>query len=139
MGHKVSPVGMRIGVNKNWNSRWYANDQEYSLFLNQDIKAREYLESSLKDALLSHVEIERVKTDKGYKITVMLFVARPGVVIGQEGKNVEVIKSKLPTTWLSQAIHTRLSSIRRLAGLRKCSSRQRMDGAIFLSNGQGPC
>ena len=95
MGHKVSPVGMRMGVNKNWNSRWYANDQEYSLFLNQDSKAREYLESSLKDALLSHVEIERVKTDKGYKLTVMLFVARPGVVIGQEGKNVEVIKSKL--------------------------------------------
>ena len=95
MGHKVSPVGMRIGVNKNWNSRWYANDQEYSLFLNQDIKAREYLESSLKDALLSHVEIERVKTDKGYKLTIMLIVARPGVVIGQEGKNVEVIKSKL--------------------------------------------
>ena len=94
MGHKVSPVGMRIGVNKNWNSRWYANDQEYSLFLNQDIKARKYLEKSLKDALLSHVEIERVKTETN-KVTVMLFVARPGVVIGQEGKNVEIIKAKL--------------------------------------------
>ena len=95
MGHKVNPVGMRIGVNKPWNSRWYANDQEYHVFLNQDIKARKYLEGSLKDALLSHVEIERIKTDKGYKVTAMLFAARPGVVIGQEGKNVEVIKNEL--------------------------------------------
>ncbi|MCQ2776384.1 MAG: 30S ribosomal protein S3 [Bacilli bacterium] len=95
MGHKVNPVGMRIGVNKPWNSRWYANDQEYSLFLNQDIKARKLLEKDLKEALLSHIEIERVKTDKGYKVTVMLFAVRPGVVIGQEGKNVDVIKNKL--------------------------------------------
>lgn len=95
MGHKVNPVGLRIGVNKNWNSRWFANDKEYHVFLNQDIAARKYLEGSLKDALLSHVEIERIKTDKGYKVTAMLFAARPGVVIGQEGKNVEVIKNKL--------------------------------------------
>ena len=95
MGHKVSPVGMRIGVNKNWNSRWYANDNEYHVFLNQDIKARKYLEGALKDALLSHIEIERVKTDKGYKVTVMLFSARPGVIIGQKGEKVDLLKSKL--------------------------------------------
>lgn len=95
MGHKVNPVGMRIGVNKNWNSRWYANDNEYHVFLNQDIKARKYLEGALKEALLSHVEIERVKTDKGYKVTVMLFSARPGVIIGQKGENVDVLKGQL--------------------------------------------
>ena len=95
MGHKVNPVGMRIGVNKNWNSRWYANDNEYHVFLNQDIKARKYLEADLKEALLSHIEIERVKTDKGYKVTVMLFSARPGVIIGQKGENVDLIKGKL--------------------------------------------
>ena len=95
MGQKVNPVGLRIGINKNWNSRWYANDQEYHVFLNEDIKVRNYLEKKLKDALLSHVEIERVKTDKGYTVNVMVFVARPGVVIGQDGKNVDELKSEL--------------------------------------------
>ena len=95
MGQKVNPVGLRIGVNKNWNSRWYANDNEFHVFLNEDIKVRNYLEKKLKDALLSHVEIERVKTDKGYTVNVMVFVARPGVVIGQDGKNVDELKSEL--------------------------------------------
>ena len=95
MGQKVNPVGLRIGINKNWNSRWYANDQEYHVFLNEDIKVRNYLEKKLKEALLSHVEIERIKTDKGYNVIVMVFVARPGVVIGQDGKNVNELKDEL--------------------------------------------
>ena len=95
MGQKVNPVGLRIGINKNWNSRWYANDQEYHVFLNEDIKVRNYLEKKLKEALLSHVEIERIKTDKGYNVIVMVFVARPGVVIGQDGKNVNELKDDL--------------------------------------------
>ena len=50
MGQKVNPVGLRIGVNKNWNSRWYANDQEFHVFLNEDVKVREFLEKKLKEA-----------------------------------------------------------------------------------------
>ena len=95
MGQKVNPVGLRIGVNKNWNSRWYANDQEFHVFLNEDVKVREFLEKKLKEALLSHVEIERIKTDKGYTVVVMVFVARPGVVIGQDGKNINELKEQL--------------------------------------------
>ena len=95
MGQKVNPVGLRIGVNKNWNSRWYANDNEYHVFLNEDIKVRNYLEKKLKEALLSHVEIERIKTDKGYNVIIMVFVARPGVVIGQDGKNINELKDEL--------------------------------------------
>ena len=95
MGQKVNPVGLRIGVNKNWNSRWYANDQEFHVFLNEDVKIREFLAKKLKDALLSHIEIERVKTDKGYNVVVMVFVARPGVVIGQDGKNINELKEQL--------------------------------------------
>jgi small subunit ribosomal protein S3 len=95
MGQKVNPVGLRIGVNKNWNSRWYANDQEYHVFLNEDVKVRNYLEKKLKEALLSHVEIERIKTDKGYSVIIMVFVARPGVVIGQDGKNINELKDEL--------------------------------------------
>ena len=95
MGQKVNPVGMRVGVNRNWTSRWYANDQQYHVFLNEDIKIREYLVSELKDAMLSHVEIERQTTDKGNNVIVMVFVARPGVVIGQEGANINRIKTNL--------------------------------------------
>lgn len=62
MGQKVNPVGMRIGLNKNWNSRWFANDKEFSTYLIEDNKIRNYLEKTIsKDALLSHVEIERKK------------------------------------------------------------------------------
>ena len=95
MGHKVNPVGMRVGVNREWNSRWYATDKEFPVYLNEDIKIRKYLEDSLKEALLSHVEIERTKSDKGNTLVVKLFVARPGVVIGTDGKNILVVKEAL--------------------------------------------
>ena len=95
MGQKVNPVGMRVGINKDWNSRWYADDKEYAAFLNEDIKIRKYLEGSLKEALLSHVEIERTKTDKGNSLVVKVFVARPGVVIGTDGKNILAVKEAL--------------------------------------------
>ena len=87
MGQKVNPVGMRIGVNRDWNSRWYANDKDYHVFLNEDIKIRSYLKEALKDALLRHVEIERVKTNDSTTVVVRPFVVRVGVVIGQNGDN----------------------------------------------------
>ena len=95
MGQKVNPVGMRVGINKDWNSRWYADDKDYPVYLNEDIKIRKYLEKELKEALLSHVEIERTKTDKGNNTVVRVFVARPGVVIGQDGKNILALKEAL--------------------------------------------
>ena len=95
MGQKVNPVGMRVGINKDWNSRWYADDKEYPVYLNEDIKIRKYLVKELKEALLSHVEIERTKTDKGNNTVARVFVARPGVVIGQDGKNILALKEAL--------------------------------------------
>ena len=95
MGQKVSPIGMRIGINKPWNSRWFANDQEFAKYLHEDIKVRKYLKKELKDAMLSHVEIERRKADKGANVVVKAFVARPGVVIGQEGANINRINAEL--------------------------------------------
>jgi small subunit ribosomal protein S3 len=95
MGQKVSPVGMRVGINRDWHSRWFASNQEYAKFLHEDIRVRAYLEKELKEALLSHVEIERHKTDKGHDVTVQVFVARPGVVIGQEGANINRIKKEV--------------------------------------------
>lgn len=95
MGQKVNPVGLRIGIYRNWNSRWFAEKKDYATFLNEDRKIREYLDKTLKDALLSHTEIERVKTDKGTNVTVIIYVARPGVVIGQDGARINQIKKEL--------------------------------------------
>ena len=95
MGQKVSPVGMRVGINKDWNSRWFADDKQFHVFLNEDIKVRKYLEKNLKEAMLSHVVIERTKGESDVKVTVSIHVARPGVVIGQDGKNINTIKEDL--------------------------------------------
>jgi small subunit ribosomal protein S3 len=95
MGQKVSPIGMRVGVNRGWHSRWYANDKDFSKFLNEDIKVRKYLEGVLGDAMLSHVEIERAKIEKGYRVVIAIHVARPGVVIGTDGAKINEIKNEL--------------------------------------------
>ena len=91
MGQKVNPVGLRVGVNRDWDSKWYASDKEFATFLHEDIKVREYLEKEVKDAALSTVEILRVKD----KVEVNLNVARPGVVVGQDGKRVEEISKQV--------------------------------------------
>ena len=88
MGQKVNPNGMRVGINRAWNSNWFANKQDFATFLHEDIKIRKYLTAELKKALLSHVDIERVRTEKGNLVTVTVFVALPGVVIGQDGAKV---------------------------------------------------
>ena len=90
MGQKVSPVGLRLGINRDFESKWYA-DKEFGTFLIEDIKIREYLESKLKDAALSKVDIERTKT----AITLNIHVARPGVVLGQDGAKLEALKKEL--------------------------------------------
>ena len=91
MGQKVSPVSMRLGVNRDFQANWYADKKDFAKFLNEDIKNREYLETQLKEAALSKVEIQRGKNS----VKLNLHVAQPGVVLGQEGANLEVIKKGL--------------------------------------------
>ncbi len=98
MGQKVNPIGMRVGLNKNWNSRWFANDKDFSTFLLEDNKIRNYLEKHLpKEAYLSHVEIERKKKENGQLIRVFIFVGRAGVILGKENpaKNILALKKEL--------------------------------------------
>ena len=95
MGQKVNPNGMRVGINRAWNSNWFANKQDFATFLHEDIKIRKYLTAELKKALLSHLDIERVRTEKGNLVTVTVFVALPGVVIGQDGAKVNEVKKQL--------------------------------------------
>lgn len=90
MGQKVSPVGFRIGVIRDWESRWYA-DKEYANLLHEDIKIRKFLFKELKDAAVARIEIERVKN----RVEIIIKTARPGVVIGPDGENAENLKKKL--------------------------------------------
>ena len=104
MGQKVNPVGMRIGVNREWNSRWFADDKDFHVYLNEDIKIRNYLKKSVKDAGLSHVDIERRKSDKGTNVVISVFVARPGVIIGQDGKRILEVKDALAKLLNNKAV-----------------------------------
>ena len=91
MGQKVNPNGFRLGVNKDWKSKWYANKKDFADTLIKDIKIRDYIKKNLKNAAVANVIIER--TSK--RITVKLYTARPGMIIGQGGKDIEKLKQNI--------------------------------------------
>lgn len=93
MGQKIHPTGFRLAVSRNWASRWYANDRDFAGMLAEDIKVREYLRTRLKNAAVSRVLIERPA--KNARITI--YSARPGVVIGKKGEDIENLKRELAT------------------------------------------
>ncbi|RBW67761.1 30S ribosomal protein S3 [Bacillus taeanensis] len=90
MGQKVNPVGLRIGVIRDWESKWYA-DKDYADLLHEDIKIREYVEKRLKDAAVSAVEIERAAN----RVNITIKTAKPGMVIGKGGSEVEALRKAL--------------------------------------------
>jgi small subunit ribosomal protein S3 len=91
MGQKVNPIGLRLGINRTWESRWYANTGEYAQLLHEDIKIRDMLRKRLKNASVSKIVIERPHK----KCTVTVYTARPGVVIGKKGADIEVLRRAL--------------------------------------------
>ena len=91
MGQKVNPIGLRLGVNRTWESRWYAGAGEYAKLLHEDIKIREYIKTRLKNASVSKIIIERPHK----KCRVTIHTARPGVVIGKKGSDIEVLRREL--------------------------------------------
>ena len=88
MGQKVNPIGLRLGINRTWDSRWYANDENYAGLLHEDIKLREFLFDRLSQAGISRVVIER----PAKKARVTIHSARPGVVIGKKGADIEKLR-----------------------------------------------
>ena len=91
MGQKIHPIGFRLPVTRNWASRWYANNQNFATMLAEDLKVREFLKARLKNAAVSRVLIERPA--KNARITI--YSARPGVVIGKKGEDIENLKAEL--------------------------------------------
>ena len=90
MGQKVNPSGFRLGINRTWDSRWYA-DNKYGIFLENDLKIRKYIDERLKKAGLSKVIIER----SSKKIIIAIHAARPGIIIGKKGSDIEKLKKQL--------------------------------------------
>jgi len=91
MGQKVSPVGLRLGVNRTWDSRWYAEGEEYGNLLHEDLKIREFVFKELSQAGISKVIIER----PAKKCRVTIYSARPGVIIGKKGADIEKLRLKI--------------------------------------------
>jgi len=91
MGQKVSPIGLRLGINKDWEAKWYANNSDFSDYLQRDLKIRKYIEKNLEDAGISKVEIER----NNKRCEVVIHTSKPGVIIGKGGEGIEVIKNEI--------------------------------------------
>lgn len=91
MGQKVSPIGLRMGINKTWESKWFAEKKDFAKFLDSDVKIRKFLENKLKDASVSSILIERNST----KTEVVINTAKPGVIIGHGGDEIEKLKKEL--------------------------------------------
>ena len=91
MGQKVNPKGFRLAVRRDWESRWFANNGDYSKAVNEDYRIREFLRNKLKSAAVPRIFIERA----GQRIRVKIYTARPGVVIGQKGAALEALKNDL--------------------------------------------
>ena len=90
MGQKVNPIGLRVGIIRDWESKWYA-DKDYAELLHEDIKIREYIYNRLKDAAVSGVEIERAAN----RVNITIHTAKPGMVIGKGGSEVEALRKAL--------------------------------------------
>jgi small subunit ribosomal protein S3 len=109
MGQKIHPVGFRLAVNRNWSSRWYANKRSFAPMLAEDIKVRDFLKRKLAHASVGRVLIERPAKDA--RITI--FSARPGVVIGKKGEEIESLKAELRRIMGVQQVHVNIEEIRK--------------------------
>jgi small subunit ribosomal protein S3 len=91
MGQKVHPIGYRLGITTDWNSKWYANTKEFPKFLMEDIKVRDYLRAELKHASVSRILIERPTKEA----VITIYSSRPGIVIGKKGEDIEKYRDKI--------------------------------------------
>jgi len=108
MGQKINPIGFRLALNRNWASRWYANNKNFPGMLLEDIKVREFLKKKLAHAAVSRVVIERPA--KNARITI--YSARPGVVIGKKGEDIESLKVELQKM-LGVPVHVNIEEVRK--------------------------
>lgn len=108
MGHKINPIGFRVGVIRTWDSRWYGQDQSYGVMLHEDLKIRAYLKKRLAQASVSKIVIER----PAKKARVTIHSARPGVIIGKKGADIEKLRREVSKITGSE-VHVNIVEIRK--------------------------
>ena len=108
MGQKVNPIGMRLGINRTWDSRWFANKGEYGKLLQEDLQIRKMLEKDLKQAAVSKIVIERPHR----KCRVSIHTARPGIVIGKKGADIEKLRAKV-RKFTDSDVHINIVEVRK--------------------------
>jgi small subunit ribosomal protein S3 len=108
MGQKVNPVGLRLGINKTWDSRWFATSGEYGQLLHEDLKIRKYLEKELQAASISKIVIERPHK----KCRITIHAARPGIIIGKKGADIEKLRRKVAEMTDSE-VHINIVEVRK--------------------------
>jgi small subunit ribosomal protein S3 len=108
MGQKIHPIGFRLAVQRNWSSRWYSNNKNFAGMLQQDIKVREYLKEKLAHAAVGRIVIERPTKDAN----ITIYSARPGVVIGKKGEDIESLRTQLQKM-LGVPVHINIEEIRK--------------------------
>ncbi len=108
MGQKVNPIGLRVGINRTWDSRWYANKREYGALLHEDIRIRRFLQKRLHQAGVSRIVIER----PAKKARVTISTARPGLVIGKKGADIEKLRQAL-SQMTGSDVHLNIVEIRK--------------------------
>jgi len=107
VGQKVNPVGLRIGVIRDWESKWYAG-KDFGDLLMEDVRVREFLKGKLKDAAVSRIEIERASN----RVNVTINTAKPGMVIGKGGSEVENLRNELTRLTNGKKVHINISEIK---------------------------
>lgn len=108
MGQKVHPIGIRLGIVKDWNSTWYADSRNYAEYLNTDLRVREFLKEKLKHASVSHIQIERPANNA----RIIIHTARPGIVIGKKGEDIEALR-KIVSEMMGVPAHVSVEEIRK--------------------------
>jgi small subunit ribosomal protein S3 len=108
VGQKVNPVGLRIGIIRDWESKWYANDKDFGTLLLEDVKIREFLKNKLKDSAVSRIEIERAAN----RVNVTIHTAKPGMVIGKGGAEVENLRVQIAKITGGRKVHINISEIK---------------------------
>ncbi|MEW4372724.1 30S ribosomal protein S3 [Paenibacillus kandeliae] len=107
MGQKVNPIGLRVGIIRDWESKWYAG-KDFGDLLLEDVKIREYLKKKLKESAVSRIEIERAAN----RVNVTIHTAKPGMVIGRGGSEVEVLRNEVTKIAGGKKVHINISEIK---------------------------
>ena len=136
MGQKINPIGLRTGVIRDWEAKWYA-DKDFADLLHEDLKVREYIETNLKDASISKVEIERAAN----RINIAVHTGKPGMVIGKGGSEIDKLRTAL-NKLTGKRVHINVVEVKKIdmdAKLVAESIARQLENRVSFQIGRASC